>query len=105
MTEEKNTLAILTLERHQKGIWIERLIECLQQQVVAAPNKQPTIQIRVVVLEDFLHGPVCVSSLEPPPPPRGDAGTANNNEHRYYYHHHHGWESSIESRMPPNPTK
>ncbi|CAB9530334.1 expressed unknown protein [Seminavis robusta] len=63
----KDTLAILTLRKHQDGIWIHRLVEALQkqQQQKKDPDGLPEILIQVVVLEDFLQGPFCVSS--PPP--------------------------------------
>lgn len=57
-----NTLAILTLRRHQHGIWIRRLVEVLQTE--KARDFDPSCEVRIVVLEDLLQGPVCISCSE-----------------------------------------
>jgi len=60
--ETRNTIAILTLRRHEHGIWITRLVECLQQ---ITKNAKPKRHVQVVVLEEYLEGPFCVSLPDP----------------------------------------
>jgi hypothetical protein len=62
----KDTLAILTLKRHEDGIWIKRLVEALdQQQTQAHKIDDGPIRIQVVVLEELLQGPFFVSEPQP----------------------------------------
>ena len=59
----KNTpiLAILTLRRHKDGVWIQRLVDALKQH--KCQDREGTLfHVEVVVLEDFLSQPFCVSS-------------------------------------------
>lgn len=62
----KNALSIivLTLERHADGIWIEKLIAALEEQLIivnAMRNVTTGPKIKVVILEQFLSEPHCVS--------------------------------------------
>jgi hypothetical protein len=78
ITIKKDTLAILTLKRHEDGIWIRRLAEALdEQQKRASAEDDALLQIEVVVLEEFLQGPFFVSE------PRESAHNVFSSFHRW----------------------
>ena len=90
----KNVLAILTLAKHQHGIWIERLVTALEQKISTEtpPNNNSKDnnnsakqhyrieRIHVVVLEEYLKGPLIVSE-------RSDDSNAKN----HHYHQQNHW--------------
>ncbi|KAG7374651.1 hypothetical protein IV203_013746 [Nitzschia inconspicua] len=56
-------LTILTLRRHQDGIWIRRLVEALQEEMATKTSLHYSVNIvEVVVLEELLKGPMCVTN-------------------------------------------
>jgi len=62
MSEEKTVVAILTLKKHQDGVWIKRLVLALEK-IATEPTSAVALpkEIRVVALEDYLKGPLNIS--------------------------------------------
>ncbi|KAL3923986.1 MAG: hypothetical protein SGILL_001324 [Bacillariaceae sp.] len=65
------TLAILTLRRHKDGVWIRRLVEAIQQHDSDSDDHDVHVSMmsarvipEVVVVEDLLSTPFCLSSYD-----------------------------------------
>ncbi|KAG7349190.1 hypothetical protein IV203_011787 [Nitzschia inconspicua] len=56
-------LTILTLRRHRDGVWIRRLVEALQEEITTKTSPHHPVNIlEVVVLEELLKGPMCITN-------------------------------------------
>ena len=55
-SRKRNVIAILTLRRHETGIWIQRLVDCLNDRLVGSD-----IVPQIIVLENTLQQPFSVS--------------------------------------------
>jgi len=59
----KKTIIILTLKKHEDGIWIRRLVKCLHQTLGTKNNDEQVIDVQVKPLEEWLGQGWLVSSL------------------------------------------